>query len=349
MKLAFLSDFHLGFSQPEREGEAFENAMSAMRAAVRERPDAIVFTGDLFHEKIPSQETLLEAFKILAVPLSEKSKAVVIEKETKEGRIAVECQGIPVIAIHGTHEHREKDYTNALQLMESAGFVVYVHAEQACLERHREKIVFHGMGGVPELKARDALKLWNPLPEPEAFNILLLHQSFKEFLPVDDDMVATLSISDLPKGFDLVVNGHLHWNSEVQEQGIHLIMPGSTVVTQMKNLESKKKKGFFVLETKGKKLRFVEIEGQRFFFYKKIELNMTNAEEAREAAKDAINSLVGGRRFEKMPLVKLKVAGTLAKGFSSSDLDFRMVEMQFLGSAIVSIDHSFKEESFGKK
>ncbi|MEM0359955.1 MAG: DNA repair exonuclease [Candidatus Diapherotrites archaeon] len=349
MKLVFLSDFHLGFSQPEREEEAFENAMSAMKTALMEKPDLIVFTGDLFHEKIPSHETLLEAFKILSLPRLQKFGAATIEKETSEGRIAIDCPGIPVIAIHGTHEQREKNSTNALELLEGAGFIVYLHAEKACFERHREKIVFHGLGGVPELKARDALKQWNPLPEPGALNVLLLHQSFKEFLPFEDEMIATLSLSDLPKGFDLIVNGHLHWSNELQDNGIHLLMPGSTIITQMKNLESKKKKGFFVFETKGLKAKFVEIPGQREFFYKKISLNTANAEEAREAARDAISEILGEKKFQKMPLVKLKVGGSLAKGFSAEDIDFSIVEMSFLGKAIVSIDHSFKEESFSKK
>lgn len=349
MKIVFLSDFHLGFSQQGRETEAFNNAMAAVKTAIKEKPDAIVFTGDLFHKDVPEQETLLEAFRVLSLPHSEKSKATVIEKETNLGKIEIECNGIPFIAIHGTHEFRGKDFANVLEVLESAGFIVYVHAAQATFRKHRETVVFHGLGGVPEKKARDALKQWDPLPEPTAFNILLLHQSLKEFLPFDDEMIATISITDLPKGFDLIVNGHLHWNSEFNEAGRHVIIPGSTVITQMKRLESKKKKGFYVLDTKKKSIVFREIPNQRPFYYKKIEFSGASVERVMTKVGGEINRLIAGTTGKQHPLIKLKLSGTLAKGFSASDLDFRSIEESFKGKAVVSIASDFREESFKKK
>jgi len=348
MKIAFLSDFHLGFSPRGREEDAFKNALSAVKAAVKERPDAIVFTGDMFHKDIPEQETLLEAFRILSLPRSVKGAGLVVERESKGKKERIECSGIPFIAIHGTHEFRGRDFANAMQVLEGAGFMVYLHAGKAAMERHREKTVFHGLGGVPEKKALDALRRWSPKPEPGAYNILLLHQSLKEFMPFEDEMVATISISDIPEGFDLVVNGHLHWNSEVRERRTHLLMPGSTVVTQMKNLESKKKKAWFLLDTRKRGLEERAIAGQRPFHYAKIDLMEANAETVKEKATRRVRELIAGE-LGKKPLVKIKLTGTLAKGFSASDLNLREISESFAGKAIVSVSGDFREESFRKK
>ena len=348
MKLAFLSDFHLGFSQPGREKDAFENALSAMKSAVKEGVDAIVFTGDFFHHDVPKQETLLEALRLLSVAKRAPQSSTRVVVEGKAEKRVVEFTGIPFIGIHGTHEFRGRDFANVLEILDKAGFMAYIHAERAFLSKHREKVVLHGLGGVPEKKALDALKHWNPVPEAGACNILLLHQSFKEFLPFEDEMVATLSISDLPKGFDLIVNGHIHWGSETREEGIRLLMPGSTVVTQMKKLESKKKKAYFVFDTKTGTLSEREIKGQRPFHYSKLELKNANPETAKEMVIDEIEKLIAGEQSQK-PLVKIKLTGSLSKGFSQSDLNLAEIKESFGEKAIVSFSADFHEESFGKK
>ncbi len=348
MKLAFLTDFHLGLTAEGREEDAFKNAMQAMKQALAEEPDAIVFNGDMFHHAVPDQKILLEAFRLLALPKKFPAH-LEIEKIGREGKTeTTNAAAIPFIAIHGTHEFRGKDFTNIFHILEKAGALTYLHAEKAVLTKHREKVVLHGLGGVPEKKALDALLLWNPKPEPEAYNIVLLHQSFKEFLPFDDDMVATLSISDLPKGFDLIVNGHLHWQSEFEE-GVHMIIPGSTVITQMKRLEAQKPKGFYLLETKTGQLEFKKIEGQRAFKYLKSSVHDANAEQVKEEISKQVKEALSVSPSKPRPLIKIKLVGSLAKGFSPRDLSISEIEESFSEKAIVSISANFQEVSFKKK
>jgi len=348
MKIAFVTDFHLGFHPNGREQDAFNNAVSAVEAAVKENIDAIVFNGDFFHHDVPKQEILLEAFKLLIIARDAADSAAKIEITGKKGIRKPEFEGIPFIAIHGTHEFRGHDFTNVLEIFDKAGFMIYIHAEKLVLSKHRERVALHGLGGVPEKKALDALLHWKPEPEENAFNILLLHQSLKEFMPFEDEMVATISLGDLPQGFDLVVNGHLHWSSEVKEKNLHLLMPGSTVVTQMKNLESKKKKVWFLLDTKSGELTEKIIAGQRPFHYSKIELLQANPETVREKVESEIKGLIRGEHLEK-PLVKIKVVGSLAKGFNESDLKLNDFVEKFKHEAIVSVTSNFREESFKKK
>ncbi len=351
MRIAFLSDFHLGFSNKDREGEAFALAKAALSQALKEKPDLVVLTGDLFNRDVPAQEDLLGAFLLLAQCRRAKQSGLKISVEKGSERKQAEFSGVPVISIHGTHEFRGRDFRNALEVLDSAGFLIYIHAARAIVESEKEKIVFHGLGGVPEKKAKDALLKWAPQPVKGAKNILLLHQSFREFLPFDDEMVASLSIGDLPQGFDFTVNGHLHSHAEFSEQERTLIIPGSTIITQLKKAEAGIPKGFFIHDSLAEKTRFVELEEKRTFYYKKIRLENASQESAAEKVKEELGAILGrAETQEKMkPLVRISLQGTLAKGFSAGDIDLGAVLEKFSEKAVVSIASSFAEEDFKVK
>lgn len=345
MKLAFLSDMHLGFSKTGRESEAFQQACNALKQALAEKPDAIILAGDLFNEAIPSQEHWLEAFQLLSLPKTHPASEIKISKKETQ----IPFTGTPVISIHGTHEFRGKDFKNALQVLDAAGFLIYLHGEQALLEKTSEKIAVHGLGGVPEKKALDVLQKFNPKPTQNAYNILLLHQSFKEFLPFDDEMVASLNLTDLPEGFDLFVNGHLHWSNELKEQNKHLLVTGSTVITQMKRLEAEKKKGFFLLNTESKEITFKEISPQRTFHYKKFSFEQANPEKIKQEISTYLNSLNLEKNEMGLSLIKLKLTGSLAPGLSSSDLKEEELLEEFSDKALIFLSKSFAKEDFKLK
>jgi DNA repair exonuclease SbcCD nuclease subunit len=348
MKIALLSDFHLGFVQAGRENEAFENAMQAMQLALEKGAELVIISGDIFDKEVPNAETLLQAFTIFSLARNANEKSTHIKKVARDQSKTISLKGVPIIAIHGTHEFRARDYVNYLQLFESAGFIVYLHAAKAIIESQNERIVVHGLGGVPEKKALDALKLWDPKPEQNAFNILVLHQSLKEFLPFDDEMIATLSIDALPEGFDIIVDGHLHWQNELVEGNKRLILPGSTIITQMKRLEAKKPKGFYIIETKTKELKFCALPNRRPFFYEKIEFENASIEEVLRALKERLSQLVE-KSHAKKPLIKIKLLGSLAKGHSQENIDIKSTIKEFEDRALISVDSNFFQESFTKK
>src|SRR3989344_5467252 len=173
MKLAIISDTHLGYGYgSEREQEGFENAQQAFELAVKNNADAILFAGDFFDSDIPSQETWHRTFELLKTLQNSKSGISEIKILDREGNErAARQKGLPIIAIHGTHEFRGKGYKNALEVLESAGFIIHIHASKAIIEIAGEKIAIQGLGGVPEKKALDALKAWNPEPEKNARKI----------------------------------------------------------------------------------------------------------------------------------------------------------------------------------
>ncbi|MFA4854959.1 MAG: metallophosphoesterase [archaeon] len=348
MRIAIFSDFHIGFGHgTARSDEAFGQACAAFELALKEKADLILLAGDLFNESVPSQDAWLEMFKLFNIPKREKLPVSRVVCEKGAWRKEFFFDSVPVISIAGTHEFRSKDFRNALEVLQEAGCLVFLHAAKAFFEKGGEKIVVQGMSGVPEKKALDALRMWNPKPAEGACNILLLHQSIREFLPFDDDMVASISLADLPLGFDLVVDGHLHWASEQNLESRRFLVTGSTVVTQMKKLEAKKPKGIFVFETGGKGVRFVPLPGQRVFLFEKLEFREAGLEQVRNTVEETVSKMLSSANGK--PLIKLKLKGSLAKGLNNADVDLRSVGARFAEKAFLFIDCDFEESGFKQK
>lgn len=346
MKIALISDTHLGFGEKtQRKDEALENALEAFSLALENNPDLILMPGDLFDSKIPSIESWYDAFELFSVSRNAKTPSIKILREGKELRFT----GIPVIAIHGTHELRSRDFKNPVQVLESAGFIFYLHSGYLIAEKDSEKIAVHGFGGVPEKKALDVLRLLNPKPFEGMKNFFLLHQSIKEFLPTEDEMSVSISLSNLPKGFDLIINGHLHWNSETNFEGGKLLIPGSTIVTQMKNLESKKPKGIVLIDSGSMHVSFLPLKKQRRLFYEKISFDNAFENEILSKLKERILFFISENRSGLIPLIRIKLNGTLAKGLLQGDIDLNKVLNEFSGRAIFSVDKNFSSVSFRKR
>jgi hypothetical protein len=174
----------------------------------------------------------------------------------------------------------------------------------------------------------------------------MIHQSIREFLPTDDEMAVSLSLSDLPNDFNLLVNGHLHWPQvhDLQD-GRRFLLCGSTVTTQMKKLESTKPKGWWLLDTKTNELTFNAIEKQRKLFYHSFRFKGETPAIVEEKIKAAIEkSLQENGSTELIPLIRVKVSGQLAKGYAPSDVHLLDIERSFEGKAIVSLDKNLSSD-----
>jgi len=349
LRLGIFSDTHLGFSaNSKRSGDALFNARQALELLAREECDCILMAGDFFNEEIPSQEAWHDAFELLAVANSAKKSIVKISVQGREKTSEFSFEGVPVIAIHGTHEHRPKGSRNALEVLQRAGALLHLHASKAIVEKGSERVCVFGLGGVPEKYAKDALKAWAPKAVEGCFNALMLHQSFTEFLPFDDEMTATLSLEDLPKGFDLVINGHLHWSLEKKLGNSIFLLPGSTLTTQLKSSECQKPKGVFVFDTLSRSLSFSEIPEQRCSFYAKLKFDNAKPSAVLQKAEEAIAGFLESNSSALEPLIRVKCVGSLEKGFSQSDVSFAEIEKKFSAKALLSLDRSFDDNDFRK-
>jgi DNA repair exonuclease SbcCD nuclease subunit len=302
MKIAIFSDPHLGYARFETD--SYVQAEKAIISA-SEKADLILCAGDIFDMKIPKLETLKRAVEIF-----NKAK-------------------IPLYAIHGNHERRPKDLVNPVQLLAASTEMKLLHGESAVFEKGGRKIQILGIGSVPEEYATEAVKrsMERFKKEPGAFSVLMIHQTIKELVPGGEDELSLDYLETLP--FDLIVNGHIH------ETGVKLsgkfIMPGSTVITQLKEDETKGK-GYFLYDTEARKSEFVEI-GSRPFFYETLKFDGVGEPEIREGVLKRINEI---KKSHPEAIIAIKIEGALKDGLPCPDIKFDAYPGVFIENRISS-------------
>ncbi|MEM7825296.1 MAG: DNA repair exonuclease [Candidatus Aenigmatarchaeota archaeon] len=343
MKIAVLSDFHFGFSySPELENDSFENAEEAIEKALD--CDLILLAGDVFDSRIPKTSVWAKALKVLVKPLLKESlglKLVSCSKELKDITKRT-LSHLPVVAIHGTHERRGRDEVNALQALENAGILIYLHQNTIVFEKEGKRVAVHGMSGVPERYAKDFLYSWNPKPLEDCFNILLIHQSIEPYVysPLEPP---TLNLSNLPKGFDIIIDGHVHSPALEKIGNTLLIFPGSTIVTQFEKNEALAEKGIFKIEINEQvKVSFEKLEKIRRFFYEEVKVESF---QAREQVEKLIRKILE-QKFSKLPLIRIKVIG---KETDISDQDLREIEKKFSNQTILNLVKQLETQEIAKK
>lgn len=308
MKIAIMADTHLGYLRFEED--AFVQAERALLDASH-KADVILFAGDLFDVKVPKLETL--------------NRAMGIFRKAK----------LPVYAIHGNHERRTRDVVNPLKLMETGGVLHYLHNRAAEFSVDGEKLQVFGLGSVPEDFAEAALKkaMERFVPDAGAFRVLVIHQSIKELIPFAGKELSLECLEPLP--FDLIVNGHIH--KTISRLDGRMLIPGSTVITQLKKDETEPK-GYFLYDTVSRKAEFVPIECRKFF-YEELEFKDSTGIEVNGVVGQKVEEI---RKAEPNSVIAIKIDGTLKPGLSSSDV---LLD----GHPNVFLDNRLNSESLGMK
>ncbi len=323
MKIAIVSDTHFGHSK--WAGDALSQGSAAMLEA-SEKADVLLMPGDIFDTPSPSFNTLQEFVSVL--------------RQIK----------VPILAIHGTHEMRPKGQVNPVQLMHSAGLLANIHMNPQEFEKQGQKVNLVGLGGVPEEFFSAALSKADFKPKEGAFNIFVFHQSLSEF--IFSTKQEFISFEDLPEGFDLYVCGHVHKRQEAY--GGKMLIPGSTVLTQMKK-EEEGEKGYVIYDTLEKKSEFCPIRSRPFYFR---ELSFENAEPQKviEAVRKEVEGIMGEagikagveesgpKTQDSRPIIKIKLLGSMKLGLSQGDLHLPKFEC-----AHVFIDNSLESKTLSQK
>jgi len=329
MKLAVIADTHLGFQYGSERGEdAFDNAADAFQKTVEARPDAILLLGDIFDHKVEKPEVLGRAIQLF----QRLNKSIASDK---------------IIAIYGTHETRHKDATNPVQLLAQARLLTLLHKSSIALEKDAQKVVVYGLSGVHDSFAKDELASWNPQPTPGTFNIMLIHQTFKEDIPQLDNI---MTYADLPKGFDLFLSGHIHHQHESNVPSI--LYPGSTIRTQL-SANTPNKLGFYILEINNNQLtkkEFITLDAPREFVHLKLDVSNNSPAEIIAALDNRLTNTINTKTFaNKKPIIKIKLIGQLQKGFSASDLYLSTITKKFKEHCFLKIDKSKIESEHSKE
>lgn len=346
MRIAILSDFHFGFGAGgERKDDPYDAFAEAIEKALH--CDLIIFGGDLFDSRNPDSETFARSMELMSRPLLMQSDVKLIQGIGKDvSKISeMALMGIPMVAIHGTHERRTRGLMNPVEALERAGFLLYLHCNGVVFEKNGERVAIQGMSGVPDQYAESVLSEWDPKPEHGCFNIFLLHQSISEFLYAKH----TLDLAKLPKGFDLYVDGHIHEAKADEYAGKPFLLAGSLIPTQLKE-ESEKPKGFWIIETSvkdrvkpegmrfsevtdrdGLRIYWIELENQRRFYYRAFD------GQGIEEMEKELNEIAEANR-EKKPLVRVSLK-------KANDALIKELEMKFGEKFLLS----FRKEKEIKK
>ncbi|MBM3304171.1 MAG: DNA repair exonuclease, partial [Candidatus Aenigmarchaeota archaeon] len=333
MKMAVMSDFHFGYGAgTELEADAFEAVEQALELSAG--CDLILMPGDLFDTRVPSTETLAKAMQLLIKPsLSSNGARFVRFVGGKDGSDVSprSLSGIPIVTIHGTHERRTKELMNPVQALEKAGFAIHLHCNGVVFEKNDDKVAIFGLSGVPDPYAGKDLKEWSPKPEPGCYNIFMLHQNIREFMP--SQVEHAIPTDELPNGFDLYVCGHIHEARKEKKGGKPFLLPGSLIPTQL-DKASEKPRGFFVVDTKNGSIDFMELEKQRRVFV----IEETGRDGIISAAEKALSE-----RHAKKPLIRVKLPAD-ADGNLAKEL-----RLKYEGRAILSIRQEAAEDEAAEK
>ncbi len=330
MKISILSDFHFGFAYTsEMENDSFDNAEEAMEKALES--DLILIGGDIFDTRLPKTQTWANAIKVLTKPLLKENTGVKLVECTKQLKEISKktLNHLPIIALHGNHERRAKTEINPVEVLENAGILIHLHCQTAVFEKNGVKVAIHGMSNVSERFAYDVLNQWNPKPLPNCVNILLLHQSIDPYVysPLEPP---TLNLSNLPKGFDLIIDGHIHTQTQEKINGTDLILPGSLTITQFQKNEAEIEKSFVKLDIdKEIKSEFIPLEKNRKFFYEEIKLE---GKYVRDQIENKISDIVYTRNLLKPPVIRLRIVG---KETDVLDQELRDIERKYAEKAIL--------------
>jgi len=345
VKISVLADCHLGSGfNTERENDAFDNFEEALEKS--SDCDLILIAGDLFDSRSPRTTVWARAISMLSRPMLTNRDVKLVDTTKKLSGVHVRTlQAQPVVCLHGNHDRRMRDETNAVQALDSAGMMLHLHKENIVFEKDGVKVAIHGMSSVPERFAGNTLKEWNPKPISGCFNILVIHQNVDPYVysPLEPP---SIKLEDLPRGFDMILDGHIHTKVIDKANDTLFMILGSTVTTQFDKKEAGSNKGFhkMVFEAdKSPEIEFVPLEGNRRFFY--YEISADNVEMMR-AEMETILSEIAGSDFKKQPIVKFKVFGKDARPV---DQDIAILQRKYSDKMILSFAKQMDSEEIAEK
>lgn len=330
MKIAILSDFHFGYAYNiELENDSFDNAEEAMAKALD--ADLILLGGDIFDTRIPKTQAWANAIRILTKPLLKSNSGIRLvdcSKELKEISRRT-LNHIPVVALHGNHERRPRTEINTVQVLENAGILIHLHCQTIIFEKNGVRVAIHGMSSVPERFAKDVLNQWNPKPIEGCVNILFLHQNIDPYVysPLEPP---SLELSNLPKGFDFIIDSHIHMHTMEKIDNTAFIIPGSTIITQFQRNEAEIEKTIVKIDTESKNVDFIPLENSRKFFYEEIKIDSNSS--ARGQIEQRLHEIIFTRNLVKPPIIRIRLMG---KETEVLDRELRDIERAYAGKAIL--------------
>lgn len=282
------TDNHLGVSEkdPVRGNDSFAAFEEILQLAKQYDVDALLLSGDLFHDNKPSRKcmhTAMELFRHYCLGSRPSELELLSDPSVnfpgKFGTVNYEDPNfnvaLPVFMIHGNHDDPTGDGNlSAIDMLSTAGLVNYFGKSRevdditmmpVLLRKGSTHVALYGLGSMRDERLHRTflnrkVKMLAPPTEngQEWFNIMLFHQN----------RVAHTSTSFIPETFlddslDLVIWGHEHDNriepEYIPQRDFYVSQPGSSVVTSLSEGECKRPKQVALLEVAGTKFVYKPI------------------------------------------------------------------------------------------
>jgi exonuclease SbcD len=229
MMFAHLSDTHLGFRQYgiyEREMDFYRAFEKAIAAIIREKPDFVIHSGDLFDYPKPPPRALWVAQRCF-LKLKEK--------------------GIPVYAITGNHDMLMRRGAMPPQAL-YADMGVRLLTEDDPFAVH-EGVLVAGLPYRPKSQAslmKDNLSTLSKKAKGYTKSVIALHQGIDRYMGHGSD----LPIADIPGNFSYYAMGHIHARILQSFGKGFLAYPGSTELWSTSEYDDLQKngKGFYLVD-----------------------------------------------------------------------------------------------------
>ncbi|EQD30336.1 metallophosphoesterase [mine drainage metagenome] len=329
MRVAILSDLHLGYER--FYDDAYKQAREAFEAIANEGADMVIIPGDIFDKRNPKPDVMAQAINLFR-DFSHQPWKAKLDKfiPLRGGKVYTDA---PIIAIPGTHERVAEGKENPLTLLGLAGLLIDASEATAIIRKGEERVAVFGLGGLSEERVKSELLALGEKPIDGCFNIFMFHQSIYEILPFSDNFI---HFDELPIGYDLYVNGHIHNKIEDKVHGKPFLIPGSTVLTQLKEGEQEPK-GFYIFDTIAGTWEFKRILSRPFRFFR-IQLADATPKDVIEEAESALEGAL--KEKGEKPIVKLSFSGTIAKGFKNVDLPLHSIYTKYSDKVMLDIDSS---------
>ncbi len=291
IKFVHLADTHLGrrnFKLREREEDFYKAFDNAIEKIIKEKPDFVIHSGDLFEKASPPISSILVAMEGL--------------KKLKENNI-------PLYIIPGNHDLFLNE--SFISVLHTIGLLINLTAPEYFLkvgERYIVKGVQEGncaILGVPGRRSRIKELYNNLIIKAEGkIKIFVFHHILKEVNAVSGD----IPLEWLPKGMDYYAGGH--WHFPYENYKYRVFYPGSLEYYDVTEMREPHQKGFFSvsLSEDHLKVKFIPVK-TRGIKYKRIIVDGHSPEEIEKICLDFFKSLEG---YQNIAILELE--GRLGKG-----------------------------------
>lgn len=301
MKIAIISDLHLGFRQYssiERE-EDFYNQLYMVRDKINEEHvDMVIIAGDLFDKPNPSPAAInayregIESLKADIIIAIQGNHTMIL----RDNHYSID-EFFGEDEIFGYYFLKDDTFTTDLFSLSDSDSIFNKYKNS--------KVVVDGITYRGNSKIDEFLDIQKELAEKEykdvKTRILVVHQSFKEYCGFTGE---ELSIKDLDlKPYDYVICGHIHSRCDDMIGDTCFIQPGS--IERMNTTEAldemENGKGFYLIDTEKNDVSFHQVDCPRKFLLGEIDIS---SKEDLEHHLDDVEEIVS--KMDVAPIISYK-------------------------------------------